>query len=192
MLAKLPVQRLKRSTLFVDVLSVKEFPKRLLLRELPPEVDILCTHPMFGPDSGEGTPGGGGRAGASACDGRTPDGLQARATLGPVHSEDSGWAAVSQRAPSAFSGDGGARLKCLAQCFARGGQTGLATWLPACAGKGAWTGLNMQYERVRISPEPERQRRADAFLQASRGLRVQGFHAARCAHAATRQNSARP
>lgn len=51
-LSKLPVQRLKRSTLFVDVLSVKEFPKRLLLRELPPEVDILCTHPMFGPDSG--------------------------------------------------------------------------------------------------------------------------------------------
>ncbi|KAL4423565.1 hypothetical protein ABPG77_004605 [Micractinium sp. CCAP 211/92] len=82
-LSKLPVQRLKRSTLFVDVLSVKEFPKRLLLRELPPEVDILCTHPMFGPDSGKGT----------------------------------------------------------------------------------WTGLNMQYERVRIAPEPERQRRADAFLQ---------------------------
>jgi hypothetical protein len=51
-LAALPVQRLKRNTLFVDVLSVKEFPKRLLLRTLPPEVDILCTHPMFGPDSG--------------------------------------------------------------------------------------------------------------------------------------------
>lgn len=51
-LSSLPVQRLKRSTLFVDVLSVKEFPKRLLLRALPPEVDILCTHPMFGPDSG--------------------------------------------------------------------------------------------------------------------------------------------
>ncbi|KAL4431139.1 hypothetical protein ABPG75_006395 [Micractinium tetrahymenae] len=82
-LARLPVQRLKRSTLFVDVLSVKEFPKRLLLRELPPEVDILCTHPMFGPDSG----------------------------------------------------------------------------------KGAWTGLNMQYEQVRIAADPERQRRADAFLQ---------------------------
>lgn len=30
--------RLKRSTLFVDVLSVKEFPKRLLLAQLPPEV----------------------------------------------------------------------------------------------------------------------------------------------------------
>ncbi|GAB4822227.1 hypothetical protein N2152v2_009273 [Parachlorella kessleri] len=53
-LAKLPVMRLKRSTLFVDVLSVKEFPKRLLLAKLPPEVDILCTHPMFGPDSGKG------------------------------------------------------------------------------------------------------------------------------------------
>ena len=51
-LASLPVQRLRRSTLFVDVLSVKEFPKRLLLRQLPREVDVLCTHPMFGPDSG--------------------------------------------------------------------------------------------------------------------------------------------
>lgn len=51
-LRELPVQRLRRNTLFVDVLSVKEFPKRLLLTVLPPEVDILCTHPMFGPDSG--------------------------------------------------------------------------------------------------------------------------------------------
>jgi arogenate dehydrogenase (NADP+) len=52
---KLPVQRLKRSTLFVDVLSVKVFPKNLLLDVLPDEVDILCTHPMFGPDSGRGS-----------------------------------------------------------------------------------------------------------------------------------------
>lgn len=51
-LRSLPVQRLKRSTLFVDVLSVKVFPKQLLLNSLPQEVDILCTHPMFGPDSG--------------------------------------------------------------------------------------------------------------------------------------------
>jgi hypothetical protein len=107
----LPVQRLRRNTLFVDVLSVKvwgggfgqveasswegkagarkgkvgnssrrapprpppaaappppdrlplpppplkAFPKQLLLRELPPEMDILCTHPMFGPDSGKGS-----------------------------------------------------------------------------------------------------------------------------------------
>jgi arogenate dehydrogenase (NADP+), plant len=54
-LRSLPVQRLKRSTLFVDVLSVKAFPKQLLLRLLPPETDVLCTHPMFGPDSGRGS-----------------------------------------------------------------------------------------------------------------------------------------
>jgi hypothetical protein len=33
----LPVQRLRRSTLFVDVLSVKVFPKQLMLAELPKE-----------------------------------------------------------------------------------------------------------------------------------------------------------
>eukprot|EP00897_Mesotaenium_endlicherianum_P007085 jgi/Mesen1/6404/ME000329S05570 len=54
-LRALPLQRLKRSTLFVDVLSVKAFPKNLLLQVLPPEFDILCTHPMFGPQSGAGT-----------------------------------------------------------------------------------------------------------------------------------------
>ena len=51
----LPLQRFRRSTLFVDVLSVKEFPKRLLLDRLPKSMDILCTHPMFGPDSGAGS-----------------------------------------------------------------------------------------------------------------------------------------
>ena len=69
-LASLPVLRLRRSTLFVDVLSVKEFPKSLLLRELPPECDILCTHPMFGPDSGavgEGGAVGAGRGGRGGC-----------------------------------------------------------------------------------------------------------------------------
>ncbi|KAK6930451.1 Pyrroline-5-carboxylate reductase, catalytic, N-terminal [Dillenia turbinata] len=52
-LKSLPLQRLKRSTLFVDVLSVKEFPKNLFLQHLPPDFDILCTHPMFGPESGK-------------------------------------------------------------------------------------------------------------------------------------------
>ena len=42
--AQLPVTRLRRSTLFVDVCSVKEFPKRLMLSLLPPEVrPSLCT-----------------------------------------------------------------------------------------------------------------------------------------------------
>jgi prephenate dehydrogenase len=40
-LAALPVQRLRRNTLFVDVLSVKQFPKHLLLSRLPPEVGPL-------------------------------------------------------------------------------------------------------------------------------------------------------
>ncbi|KAL6603287.1 hypothetical protein ACP70R_043648 [Stipagrostis hirtigluma subsp. patula] len=47
----LPVHRLRRDTLFADVLSVKEFPKNLLLGALPEELDIICTHPMFGPES---------------------------------------------------------------------------------------------------------------------------------------------
>eukprot|EP00246_Nothoceros_aenigmaticus_P018320 TRINITY_DN953_c0_g1_i1.p1 TRINITY_DN953_c0_g1~~TRINITY_DN953_c0_g1_i1.p1 ORF type:complete len:440 (-),score=50.20 TRINITY_DN953_c0_g1_i1:952-2271(-) len=54
-LSALPVGRLKRSTLFVDVLSVKEFPKSLFLQVLPADFDILCTHPMFGPESGKDT-----------------------------------------------------------------------------------------------------------------------------------------
>ncbi|MCL7029803.1 hypothetical protein MKW94_005606 [Papaver nudicaule] len=52
-LRSLPLQRLKRSTLFVDVLSVKEFPRKLFLQILPAEFDVLCTHPMFGPESGK-------------------------------------------------------------------------------------------------------------------------------------------
>lgn len=52
-LRSLPFQRLKRSTLFVDVLSVKEFPRNLFLQNLPIDFDILCTHPMFGPESGK-------------------------------------------------------------------------------------------------------------------------------------------
>ncbi|XP_034696075.1 arogenate dehydrogenase 2, chloroplastic-like [Vitis riparia] len=52
-LKSLPFQRLRRNTLFVDVLSVKEFPRNLFLETLPAEFDILCTHPMFGPESGK-------------------------------------------------------------------------------------------------------------------------------------------
>lgn len=39
--------------LVVDVLSVKEHPRNVMLQYLPKECDILCTHPMFGPDSGK-------------------------------------------------------------------------------------------------------------------------------------------
>ncbi len=54
-LSSFPVQRLRRSTLVVDVLSVKVFPKNLFLATLPPSLDILCLHPMFGPESGKGS-----------------------------------------------------------------------------------------------------------------------------------------
>jgi arogenate dehydrogenase (NADP+), plant len=39
--------------LVVDVLSVKEHARKIMLEHLPVECDILCTHPMFGPDSGK-------------------------------------------------------------------------------------------------------------------------------------------
>lgn len=49
----MPLHCLKRSPLFVDVLSVKEYPRDILLKVLPEELDVLCTHPMFGPESGK-------------------------------------------------------------------------------------------------------------------------------------------
>ncbi|KAM0939548.1 putative arogenate dehydrogenase (NADP(+)) [Dioscorea sansibarensis] len=48
----IPFRKLKQDTIFADVLSVKEFPRNLFLDVLPPEFGIVCTHPMFGPDSG--------------------------------------------------------------------------------------------------------------------------------------------
>lgn len=52
-MGSVPLDRLRRPPpLFVDVLSVKEHPRELLLQALPEEVDVLCTHPMFGPESG--------------------------------------------------------------------------------------------------------------------------------------------
>ncbi|XP_020598571.1 arogenate dehydrogenase 2, chloroplastic-like [Phalaenopsis equestris] len=49
----IPFHKLKPDTIFVDVLSVKQFPKNLFLEVLPPEFGIVCTHPMFGPESGK-------------------------------------------------------------------------------------------------------------------------------------------
>ncbi|KAK6932954.1 Prephenate dehydrogenase, nucleotide-binding domain [Dillenia turbinata] len=49
----MPLNVLKKPTLFVDVLSVNQHPRDLLLQELPEDSDVLCTHPMFGPESGK-------------------------------------------------------------------------------------------------------------------------------------------
>jgi len=46
--------RLRPGTLVMDTCSVKVYPASLMLRLLPPEIEILATHPMFGPDSGVG------------------------------------------------------------------------------------------------------------------------------------------
>lgn len=46
-----------RELLVVDVLSVKAYPRELLLRHVPADCDLLSTHPMFGPDSGGGPTG---------------------------------------------------------------------------------------------------------------------------------------
>ncbi|XP_022845385.1 arogenate dehydrogenase 1, chloroplastic-like [Olea europaea var. sylvestris] len=49
----IPFHALKQPVLFADVLSVKEHPKDLLQQVVPQDSDVLCTHPMFGPDSGK-------------------------------------------------------------------------------------------------------------------------------------------
>ncbi|PKA66884.1 Arogenate dehydrogenase 1, chloroplastic [Apostasia shenzhenica] len=51
-LRSIPAGHLRKPKLFVDVLSVKEYPREILLKSLPEEADLLCTHPMFGPESG--------------------------------------------------------------------------------------------------------------------------------------------
>ena len=43
---------LLRGKLIVDVLSVKVHARNVMESVLPPDCDILCTHPMFGPESG--------------------------------------------------------------------------------------------------------------------------------------------
>ena len=43
---------LKAGQVVIDTCSVKEYPIRCMLAQLPLEVEILGTHPLFGPDSG--------------------------------------------------------------------------------------------------------------------------------------------
>lgn len=47
------VPHLRPGALVMDVTSVKSGPAELLPRLLPDTVDILCTHPLFGPQSGK-------------------------------------------------------------------------------------------------------------------------------------------
>ncbi|OVA04048.1 Prephenate dehydrogenase [Macleaya cordata] len=52
-LRSIPIHKLKSDTIFADVLSVKQFPRNLFLEVLPSDFGIICTHPMFGPESGK-------------------------------------------------------------------------------------------------------------------------------------------
>ncbi len=45
-------ERVRPGTLVFDTCSVKVHPVEVMKRLLPPEVEIIGTHPMFGPDSG--------------------------------------------------------------------------------------------------------------------------------------------
>lgn len=47
------ISKANKGPLLVDVLSVKEHARDILLKYIPEECDVLCTHPMFGPDSGK-------------------------------------------------------------------------------------------------------------------------------------------
>ncbi|RLN48875.1 hypothetical protein BBJ29_009135 [Phytophthora kernoviae] len=51
-LSKIP-KHLLENLVIVDVLSVKTHPKQIMLKDLPESSSILCTHPMFGPESGK-------------------------------------------------------------------------------------------------------------------------------------------
>ena len=50
---------LRAGQVVVDVCSVKEGPAALMCQALPPQVEILATHPMFGPQSMPGSLAGG-------------------------------------------------------------------------------------------------------------------------------------
>ena len=43
--------RIQSGKTIIDVCSVKVFPKKVMIDNLPEKIDIIATHPLFGPDS---------------------------------------------------------------------------------------------------------------------------------------------
>lgn len=43
--------KLKENQIVMDVCSVKEYPAKLMLKHLPKKVEVVASHPLFGPDS---------------------------------------------------------------------------------------------------------------------------------------------
>lgn len=50
--AKAVAPHVREGSLVIDVCSIKTKPLAILMEELPPAVDIVGTHPLFGPQSG--------------------------------------------------------------------------------------------------------------------------------------------
>lgn len=48
---QLLASKLKPGTTIIDVCSVKSYPVKIMEKYLPDTIDIIATHPMFGPDS---------------------------------------------------------------------------------------------------------------------------------------------
>uniref|UniRef100_A0A383WE60 Prephenate/arogenate dehydrogenase domain-containing protein n=1 Tax=Tetradesmus obliquus TaxID=3088 RepID=A0A383WE60_TETOB len=182
-LRHLPLTRLKRSTLIVDVLSVKVFPKQLRLSRLPPELDILCTHPMFGPlttstDKAQTSSVIAGVFPKQLLLSKLPPELdilctQSHCAHNPTFNLDA----------SVAASDSGCD-PLLPQVFPK--QLLLSRLPPELdilcthpmfgpdSGKGSWEGLNFMYEAVRVGKDPRRQQRLELFLDfwRSQGCRM--------------------
>jgi len=150
----LPVQRLRRNTLFVDVLSVKEFPKRLLLSLLPAEVwcifpsaDTVCFTTV---------------AFQHKCRTRAdyPCALPVWYCI-LARSLNSGYRCMADRDTSC------SRAAVVNQSVLMLQVDILCThpMFGPDSGRGSWANLNLMYERVRIGHGEGRRRRADLFLQ---------------------------
>lgn len=148
-LRSLPLTRLRRSTLFVDVLSVKEFPKKLLLSTLPQEVRLRTWLPMKWFDGRNDK--------WPCCWTRTSAmGVNRPFSVLPCH----GLRAI-------HVGSAG-RLDTQQLLCGPNSQVDILCTHPMFgpdSGKGSWAGLKFMYEKVRVGGGERRQRRVDQFLQ---------------------------
>ena len=166
--SSLPVQRLKRSTLFVDVLSVKAFPKRLMLSLLPPEVGS-CPPPT---PSDPHTPSCMVHVEHAADDCAL---IMHASDDAPVIMHAGAWFGACAWAPFLLKSVMQSSTVCQAQAPLQC-QSMAAAWAQVdilCthpmfgpdSGAGSWQGLNLMFERVRVGGQAPRQQRAARFLQ---------------------------
>ncbi len=140
------------------------FPKQLLLRELPPEVDVVCTHPMFGPDSGRGSWAGLNFMYEKVRGSWRQLGSSHRATkqqVARIGNQPAGKSAlVVVRRGSQMCNPAGSGLwpATAPPC---------AAWIcviDVCTGV-MWASPALAYAQVRVGDDPRRQARVDSFLK---------------------------